>query len=255
MHESPSSGGISVHRQSCSKYKEHMLTVWKLKNQAVALRRGKYNTTKDLGQTPDHASDCQRHEPECSMEILDDLVSLHISTGSADCSEYRLNSHIHLPVALSLPQWLYLLHHHLFCYISQASSLMQSPDLHHHHLLHILYQPCLRVHHNCLHHHLLLTAYLCCHCHCHLQPLHNQVVRFGSVVCQQGIRTYILNCHTLFLQHHLLILLHPSLHLLRQRLSCVSSGLLYGINSEQAQTLLGFGRTIDIALRKTLTPL
>jgi len=29
-----------------------MLTVWKLKNQSVALRRGKHNATKGLGQTP-----------------------------------------------------------------------------------------------------------------------------------------------------------------------------------------------------------
>jgi hypothetical protein len=76
MRESPSSGGISVHHQSCCKYKEHMSTVWKLKNQSVALRRGKHNTTKGLGQTPECASGCQRREPECSMEILDDLVSL-----------------------------------------------------------------------------------------------------------------------------------------------------------------------------------
>ncbi len=98
-----------------------MSTVWQLKNQATAaLARGKFNATKGLGQTPGS----QQHEPECSMQIdLDNIVvSLHIFTGSAEHSDYHLNSHIHL--ALSLMQLhLYRLHHHLL----------------YHHLLHVLY--------------------------------------------------------------------------------------------------------------------
>ena len=118
--ESTSSAGITLHRQSCGKYKAHMLAVFQLKNRSVSQARANIMSTRGLTQTP-HS---QQREPDCSMEI-DDLVSLHISTCSAECSEYHLNSHIHL--ALSLTQRPYLIHHHLFHRISQALSLRQCP--------------------------------------------------------------------------------------------------------------------------------
>jgi hypothetical protein len=145
MRESTSSGGITLHCQSCGKYKTHMATVFQLKNRSVSRARANVMSTRGLTQTPYS----QQQEPECSMEI-DDLVSLLISTCSAESSEYCLNSHIHL--VLSLRQCLYLLH----C-----------------HLLHVLHQPCLRVHHHCLHPHPLLITYPRSRCHHHLQPYHN----------------------------------------------------------------------------------
>src|SRR6266851_3330411 len=119
--ESASPGGISLHRQYCSKYKTHMSTVWQLKNQTTAtIARSKFNATKGLGQT----LGSQQHEPECSMQIDSDdiVVSLHVFTGSAEHSDYCLNSHIRLALSLMQPH-LYRLHHHLL----------------HHHLLHVLY--------------------------------------------------------------------------------------------------------------------
>src|SRR5216683_8107289 len=116
--ESTFSGGITLHRQSCGKYKTHMATVFQLKNRSVSQARANIMSTRGLMQT----LYSQQQEPEYSMEI-DDLVSLHISTCLAESSEYCLNSHIHL--ALSLTQCPYLLHHHLFHCISQALSLRQ----------------------------------------------------------------------------------------------------------------------------------
>ncbi len=83
--ESASSGGISLHCQSYSEYKVHMLMVWKLKKQKTvtaqaALVRGKSNATmtKGLGQTPDS----QQHEAESRMQIdSDDIVSLQLFSG------------------------------------------------------------------------------------------------------------------------------------------------------------------------------
>ena len=96
--ESASPGGISLHRQSCKKYKEHISNVWNLKNRATAaLARDKINAIKGLGQTPGP----QKCEPECSMQIDSDdiVVSLHVFTGSAERSDYCLNSHIHLALS------------------------------------------------------------------------------------------------------------------------------------------------------------
>jgi hypothetical protein len=215
--ESASPGGISLHRRSCSEYKTHMSTVWKLKNQATAaLARGKFNATKGLGQTPGS----QQHEAESSMQIDSDdiVVSLHVFTGSAKCSDYHLNSHIHLALSLMQPR-LYCLHRRLL----------------HRHLLHVLYWLCRRRRHF-LHCHLLPIACPCC-CylgHHRLKPYHSQVVRCGSIVCQCGIRTSILNRHILYPRLRLPFLLYRSPHPLRQLSSRACSGSLYGIDSKQA---------------------
>jgi hypothetical protein len=228
--ESASPGGISLHRQHCRKYKDHMSTVWKLKNRATTAQaslRGKFNAGKGLGQTPPGS---QQREPECRMEIDSDdmVVSIIAFTGSTECSDYRLNSRLHLPVVLSLAQCLCLLHRMFL-----ALFLKWCPYLRvlHRHLHHVLYQLCCR--HLFPYRLLLHIAYPRCHCYYHLQLYRNQVVCSGSIVCLHGIRTSILNRRIPYPRHQLPILLHPCPLPLRPLSSHASSGLLYGIPSKQ----------------------
>jgi len=131
--ETSSSGGMSLHRQSCKKYKAHMLAVWKLKNHAVVLARTKSNSTSGLAQTPPS----EQLEPECSHGMqIDNIVSLRIFTGSSECSDSCLNSWIHLALTQTLRQHHYhphscLLHHHPLPILYPPRCLCQ-------HLLHLL---------------------------------------------------------------------------------------------------------------------
>ena len=106
--ESPSSTGITLHHQSCKKYKTHIATVFRLKNQSVAQARANdIDSTRGLTHTPH--SQHQHDEPESHMQI-DNEVSLHNFTGRSERSDPHLNSCIHL--ALTLRKDLYHLRLH-----------------------------------------------------------------------------------------------------------------------------------------------
>src|SRR5229473_3001077 len=80
-HQSPSSASITLHCQSCSKYKAHLMTVFKLTNQLVARARANdINSTRGLMQTPRPYSQQWSGEQESHMEI-DNTVSLYVFTG------------------------------------------------------------------------------------------------------------------------------------------------------------------------------
>src|SRR5216683_3807766 len=79
--QSPSSASITLHRQSCSKYKAHLTTVFKLTNRSVVQARANdIDSTRGLMQTPRPYSQQRSGEQESRMEI-NNTVSLHVFTG------------------------------------------------------------------------------------------------------------------------------------------------------------------------------
>ena len=163
--KSPSSASITLHYQSCSKYKAHLMTVFKLINRSVARARANdIDSTRGLMQTPGPYSQQRSGVWESRMEI-DNTVSLHIFTGWSEQSDPHLNSCIHLELTLRK------------------------------HLYHLRFQP-LPAHPS---RHLLCIPYSRWLCHHHLQCYCNQDVHCTSIVCQPGIRTSILNLHIPYL--------------------------------------------------------
>src|SRR5216683_6305276 len=85
--ESTSSAGISLHCQSCSKYKTHILTVFQLKNWLVSQAGANIKSTRGLTQT----LYSQQQELGSSMQI-DDMVSLYVFTILSESTDSCLNS-------------------------------------------------------------------------------------------------------------------------------------------------------------------